>query len=172
MRERPLPVHARWLLAGLGSGFSPHAPGTMGSLACLLAIGAAYFSLGAAGLLWTAVGLGLAATAATLAWAERAIETPDGTGKKAHDPGWIVADEWAGQALAALGAWPTAVFAGMGKTVLALGCGFVLFRLFDVAKWGPIGAAERLPGALGIWLDDAVAGAAAGLLVAGAFAVA
>jgi len=35
---------------------------------------------------------------------------------------------------------------------------FLLFRFFDVSKWGPVGYMERLPGAWGILGDDIVAG--------------
>jgi phosphatidylglycerophosphatase A len=45
---------------------------------------------------------------------------------------------------------------------------FLLFRLFDIVKPGPVRMAERLPGGLGVMADDVVAGilAAALLLVA------
>lgn len=36
--------------------------------------------------------------------------------------------------------------------------GFVLFRLFDIAKPVPIRRAERLPGGWGVMADDALAG--------------
>jgi phosphatidylglycerophosphatase A len=41
--------------------------------------------------------------------------------------------------------------------------GFVLFRLFDVIKPGPVSALEKLPAGWGIVLDDVAAGALAAL---------
>jgi phosphatidylglycerophosphatase A len=38
---------------------------------------------------------------------------------------------------------------------------FALFRLFDVWKPGPVGWADRQPGAFGVMADDLVAGALA-----------
>jgi len=40
---------------------------------------------------------------------------------------------------------------------------FVLFRAFDILKPGPIGWADRRGGALGVMLDDVIAGAFAAL---------
>jgi phosphatidylglycerophosphatase A len=75
------------------------------------------------------------------------------------DPGWVVIDEGAGQALA-LAALPAA--SGWPGVLLA----FALFRVLDIAKPGPVGWADRQPGALGVLLDDLFAGglAAIGLL--------
>ena len=42
---------------------------------------------------------------------------------------------------------------------------FVLFRLFDIWKPGPVGWADRRKGPTGVMLDDVVAGALAGLVV-------
>jgi len=42
---------------------------------------------------------------------------------------------------------------------------FVSFRFFDIIKLGLIGWADNLDGALGVLLDDILAGTAAGLTV-------
>ena len=42
---------------------------------------------------------------------------------------------------------------------------FALFRLFDITKPGPIGWADRQPGAFGIMADDVLAGAAAAIVL-------
>ena len=42
---------------------------------------------------------------------------------------------------------------------------FVLFRLFDVVKPGPVRTAERLPGGLGVMADDVVAGVLVAILL-------
>ena len=75
------------------------------------------------------------------------------------DPSWVVSDEVAGMALAAAApaAWG---HASVGIVAVA----FVLFRVFDVWKPGPIRRAEALPGAYGILVDDLVAGALAGAI--------
>lgn len=70
-----------------------------------------------------------------------------------EDPGWFVADEGAGM-LIALAALPAATWPG----VLAA---FALFRLLDIAKPWPVSWADRQAGALGVMLDDLVAGAIA-----------
>jgi phosphatidylglycerophosphatase A len=97
------------------------------------------------------LGFLVAATAAGF-WSAGRAETLLG-GK---DPGAIVIDEVAGMALAVVLVPPTP---------WPLAAGFVLFRLFDVVKPFPAGAVQRAPGAVGVMVDDLVAGAyaAAGL---------
>lgn len=74
------------------------------------------------------------------------------------DPGWVVIDEVAGTLVAAIGltGWPWLV-------------AVVVARLADIFKVLPgVGQAESLPGAIGITMDDVVAGLyglAAGWLV-------
>lgn len=66
-----------------------------------------------------------------------------------QDPGWIVIDEVAGTllALVALTGWPWLV-------------ALVVARAADIFKVLPgVGQAERLPGAIGVTMDDIVAGA-------------
>jgi phosphatidylglycerophosphatase A len=67
----------------------------------------------------------------------------------AKDPGAIVVDEVAGMALS--------VFA-VPLTPAVLVVAFVLFRIFDVVKPFPADAAQRLPGGVGVVVDDLVAG--------------
>ena len=50
-------------------------------------------------------------------------------------------------------------------TPTTLVAGFVLFRIFDVAKPFPANVVQRLPGGLGVMLDDLVAGLYALLLL-------
>ena len=68
----------------------------------------------------------------------------------ARDPGAIVVDEVAGMTLAVL---------TLPLTAGALAVAFVLFRIFDILKPFPAGAAQRLPGGFGVMVDDLVAGA-------------
>jgi phosphatidylglycerophosphatase A len=54
----------------------------------------------------------------------------------------------------------------VGTRIASVLAAFVLFRLLDVWKPGPIGWLERLPGGWGIMADDLLGGAVAGALVA------
>ncbi len=133
------------IASGFYSGRSPKAPGTAGSLAAAL-IGAGLLAL-APVLLWPAC---LAATTAGF-WAVPRVATAD------EDPGWVVIDEFAGQFLA---------MTTLGHfTWQGVAAAFVLFRLFDIAKPGPIGCIDRQGGAFGIMADDLFAGAAAALIL-------
>lgn len=135
---------ARLIASGFGSGYAPKAPGTAGSLAALV--------IGAGLLLLPPWVLPVAVLAASLAglWA---IPVAGGT----DDPGWVVVDEFAGQWLA--------MVALAAPTPLGLLAAFVLFRLLDILKPGPIGWADRQHGAAGVMGDDLIAGAiAAGIL--------
>ena len=137
---------ARWVASFGGSGLLPGAPGTAGSAAALLP-GVALLWLHPMALLggvFGVVALGL--------WAIEAAGADD-------DPGWVVIDEVAGQWIALL--------ALAHPSLLGTLAAFVAFRLFDVVKVGPVGWAERLPGAVGVIADDVVAGLLAAVLVGG-----
>jgi phosphatidylglycerophosphatase A len=154
MELRPVRRLAAFIAAGFGSGWAPKAPGTGGSLVGLL-IGGALLHL-APLLLLTGT---LVATYGGL-WAIRAATGLPwlAGGKTANDdPGWIVIDEIAGQMLSLL--------ALHRPSILGLAAAFALFRLFDIAKPGPIGWADSRGGAAGIMADDILAGAAAGLIL-------
>ena len=135
---------ARLVASGFGSGYVRRAPGTAGSLLALL-IGAV--------LLWVGpTAVALAAALAVLGgwWAVRAVQAGD-------DPGWVVADEFAGQWIALL---------GLARPTLAgLTAAFVLFRVLDIAKPGPVGWADRQHGPMGVMADDVIAGAIAAALL-------
>jgi len=133
-------------LGGLGR-VVPTAPGTVASLlALILAWGLASVH----GQLLVAIGA-IAATAVGF-WAAELYARRRGS----KDPSECVIDEVAGQLIACTFAPRTFVFFGLA---------FLLFRLFDIVKPWPIGAAERLPGGLGIMADDVVAGALAGIII-------
>lgn len=138
-----------------GIGLLPWAPGTWGALAAL-PLAWALYTLGGA------VALIVATIAATLAgWWATAIETRGGD----PDPSEIVIDEVVGQWIAL---WPVAIGAAMnGIEPLRLWpgiiAGFVLFRLFDILKPGPVGWADRLHSPLGVMLDDVIAGVLAAI---------
>ena len=137
-------VKWRLIASGLGCGFAPFAPGTLASAVTLLP-GALMLHLSPAALPAAAL-----IAALTGLWVIRAAHV-------VGDPGWVVIDEIAGQLLALCGLAHASV-AG----VLAA---FVIFRLLDVAKPGPIGWADRQGGPAGIMADDVIAGAiTAGIL--------
>ncbi len=135
----------------LGAGHIRPAPGTWGS-AVALPWGWLLHILGGFPLL-------LVSTAAAFAagWWATIQMTRDSDD---HDPSEIVIDELAGQWIAILplsySAWT------MDLDILRLWPGwiaaFVLFRLFDIWKPGPIGWADRRGDALGVMLDDVIAG--------------
>jgi phosphatidylglycerophosphatase A len=130
-----------WVAAGFGAGFSPRAPGTVGSLAALLPW---WFLLRHLPL--PAYLAMLAATFALGCWAAHwTIRTT-----KIEDPGLVVWDEYVGMWIALLLAPPGWVWIVVG---------FGLFRLFDIWKPWPVSwADDKLHGGFGAMLDDAIAG--------------
>jgi phosphatidylglycerophosphatase A len=151
---------ARWVALGFGSGLSPKAPGTVGTLwgwVAFLVLDRLWL-----GLPWgvvIALGLLVGLWACTLTARHLGVA----------DPGSIVWDEIVAIWLI-LWLWMPA---GFWAQLLA----FVLFRYFDAAKPGPVGWADRRfklrPGeaigwrqGLGILLDDLVAAACTLLVLA------
>jgi phosphatidylglycerophosphatase A len=142
---------AHWLSLGFGSGLSPVAPGTAGTLW-------AWLSFHVISLWLTPAGWGLLLAGGTVVgwWACTRTAQALGTG----DPGPVVWDE-------VLAFWAV-LWLIMPVGLWGQALAFVLFRCFDAAKPGPVGWADRLfkgrPGTppgwrqgLGILLDDAVA---------------
>lgn len=88
-------------------------------------------------------------------------------GSEDHDPSEIVVDELVGQWIALLplsfGAWH------VGAGILDLWPGWIAaflgFRFFDILKPGPVGWADRRGDALGVMLDDVIAGLFAAICV-------
>jgi phosphatidylglycerophosphatase A len=131
--------------SGFGSGYACWVPGTCGTLACV-ALWFATFSFIEARSLF--IGVGAAALMILVGTVAVIAATRNRPGSS--DPQWIVVDEWAGMLVALIGVYPENLY-----TVLLA---FLLFRLFDMWKPGPIGWAERFPGAYGVMADDVVAG--------------
>ncbi|THH38741.1 phosphatidylglycerophosphatase A [Aliishimia ponticola] len=151
---------ARMIGTVLGVGYIRPAPGTWGSLVALPWAWLLHV-LGGFPLLALAIVVGFAK-----GWWATQVMTRD---SEDEDPSEIVIDEVIGQwiAVAALSypAW------SMGLDILVLWPGwiaaFLLFRLFDIWKPGPVGWADRRGDALGVMLDDVIAGlfAALGIIV-------
>lgn len=131
-----------------GVGYSPVAPGTVGTLVALPLVAGLRRLAGGS----TPAYLALAAIVAAIAvWAAGRADAIFGE----HDSGRIVVDEVAGMAVAG---------ALLPPGWLALAVGFVLFRVFDVWKPFPAGRIDRgVGGGLGVVGDDLVAGLYAGL---------
>lgn len=127
-----------------GLGYAPVAPGTFGTLGGV-ALAALFGWTWPEHFLWLCL-----ASCAVLTW----IGRPCGNWAEVHfgrkDPGAFVLDEVAGYLIAV--AWWD--FTGWRHLIAA----FLLFRLFDIFKPPPARRLERLPGGLGIMVDDLVAG--------------
>jgi len=134
------PAHV--ISLGIGSGLAPFAPGTFGTLVGLFAARWLQPMVGD-----TVFFLGLAVAFALSVWA--AGVTGRALGESDH--GSIVSDEVIAMALI------TAMLPGAAWKQL---WAFLLFRLLDIWKPGPIGWADRnVKGAFGVMLDDLIAAA-------------
>jgi phosphatidylglycerophosphatase A len=140
---------ARFIAAGCGTGYAPRAAGTVASAAAVLA--------GAMMLQVSPLLLALAAILATFG-GYAAIRRAGVEG----DPGWVVIDEFAGQWIALLALTTPPMSA---PTLPGLLAAFLLFRLFDITKLGPVGWADRRHGAFGIMADDVIAGIIAAIVL-------
>jgi phosphatidylglycerophosphatase A len=143
------PIH--FLAFGFGSGLSPIAPGTFGTLAAIPIY-----------LLFSHVGL-VAYIALTVFVTLIGIWICGESSRLlgVHDHGGIVWDEIAGYLI-------TMLFAPAGWIWLVIG--FVLFRLFDIWKPYPIRWIDKkVSGGLGIMLDDVLAGIYALIVLQGIY---
>jgi phosphatidylglycerophosphatase A len=140
IKPRPFRSPVQFLAFGFGSGLSPKAPGTMGTLAAI----PLYLLL--ATLPLPAYSLAVLVAAVLGIWICGRASRELGV----HDHGGIVWDEF-------VGFWITmwAVPSGLLWVV----AGFALFRLFDVLKPWPISWCDRhVHGGFGIMVDDVLAG--------------
>ncbi len=140
LRPRPFRSPVQFLAFGFGSGLSPRAPGTMGTVVAV----PLYWLFADWSLAWYS---GLVLLAALLGiWicgtASRELQV--------HDHPGIVWDEFVGYWITL---WAMPVDWGW---MLA---GFVVFRVFDIAKPWPISQLDRrVKGGFGIMVDDMLAG--------------
>jgi len=136
---------AAWIATFFGVGYCPVAPGTAGAAAGLLLF-AMLSHLSPMLYLLTCVALVFLGI-----WAAEEFSRQSGT----HDDGRIVIDEVAGQLLSLV----PLVLSGRSGSVPLVVTGFVLFRIFDVWKPGPVRWLERnLSGGAGVVMDDVLAG--------------
>ena len=122
------------------------APGTAGSAVAVLVLWLVPFSR-------PGVFLFLVAVTLVGTWAAHRAERLLGGAK---DPGAIVIDEVAGMTL---------TVAPFALTPAVLVVGFILFRIFDVTKPFPARASQRVPGGVGVMVDDLIAGLYALLVI-------
>lgn len=143
----------------LGLGLLPGAPGTWGSLFPAALFMAAGILFGPAAAIWTMAALLGVGCVVSVVCSPSVIAQ---TGRT--DPGQIVSDEVAGQALALLLAqWIAPVDFCLMPAFL-----FAFFRFFDIVKPWPCKTLEKLPAGWGILADDLAAGLwAAGVWIAG-----
>ena len=142
----PGPAAACLLATGFGSGSSPVAPGTAGSL-----VGLALF--------WPLRLLGEPACLGALALLFGTgviVSGHEARRAGVEDPGRVVVDEMVGM-------WATLLWLpwSLGTAI----AGFLLFRAMDVLKPYPARQLEGLPRGWGIMADDVMAGIYANLLL-------
>ncbi|MBV1914993.1 MAG: phosphatidylglycerophosphatase A [Pseudomonadales bacterium] len=142
------------LAFGFGSGLAPKAPGTAGTLAAIplfIALSQLPYDIYLGLCLLTFI-LGISICGASA----KALGVKDHSG--------IVWDEF-------VGLWVTLAFVPALfptelnlETLIYIFAGFVLFRIFDIAKPWPISWVDRyVGGGFGIMLDDLLAGLLAGI---------
>lgn len=141
------------LALGLGSGLSPKAPGTFGTLAAI-----PFYLLIAQGSLLAQTLVIILTFVVGISLCQR---TADALG--VHDHPAIVWDEFVGY-------WATMLavpLCGFEPGLLWIVFGFILFRLFDITKPWPIAWVDgKVSGGLGIMLDDLLAAVYAGGIMA------
>tara|TARA_B100001093_G_scaffold517219_1_gene598140 strand:- start:6777 stop:7244 length:468 start_codon:yes stop_codon:yes gene_type:complete len=134
-----------WIAVGLGSGLSPRAPGTTGTIGVLPLL---FFIWEGPLIVWIFGFLGLCGLSI---WSipEAGVQLRD------PDHGQIVIDEWAGMWLAA---FSIRFFTDL-TVWIGLFLGFLGFRIFDITKPGLVSWCERkLPVPWGVLMDDIAAG--------------
>jgi phosphatidylglycerophosphatase A len=128
----------KWVAVGLGFGYSPIMPGTVGTLWGIpLAWGVMQFSN-----CWVQSGICVLLTLLSIPICEVAEKVIGG-----KDPGCIVADEYLTLPIVIIGLTsPWAILSG-----------FVFHRIFDITKPPPIKQLQDIHGGFGITIDDFLA---------------
>lgn len=137
------------LSTGLGTGFCPGAPGTVGAFLGLLIWYGLSFLVSVNTLFWVTLLL-VVATTVVGAWTSKVMERYWG-----EDPRTVVIDEF-------VGTWIPCLVAGVAADHLMtaiLGLfGFAMFRVIDIVKTPMCRRLERVPDGWGVMLDDVLAG--------------
>jgi len=137
----------RLFATGLCTGYSPIAPGTVGSMLAMVV----YF-------LVPGFRDGMMLLIAIICFfigvvSAGKVEKTDG-----HDASIINVDE-------IMGMWLTLLFLPKGLSLIWFVIGFLLFRGFDIWKPFPINVSQKLPGGWGVMMDDVLAGVYANLVL-------
>lgn len=131
----------QFIASGFGSGLSPIAPGTMGTLAAM----PLWFLFALFLPTWGYIAVIIVAAFSGIIICQKASDELG-----VHDHGGIVWDEFVGLWITMICvpiSWPNAIL------------GFLIFRFFDVLKPWPIKVIdEKVTGGFGIMLDDILAG--------------
>lgn len=151
-----------------GSGMSPKAPGTMGSLAAAIVaypMALLFAKIGTPdlGIRGTSAGLNSAFLIAAIFVFFAAIPFVKKAMKdtQTEDPGWIVIDEVCGIFMSLAFISNASILAHPWALAVAFG----LFRFFDILKPLGIHKFEAFPGAWGVMADDLLGGIYAGILM-------
>ena len=138
---------AHWVAMGFGSGLSPWAPGTVGTLWAWASFLLMSYGLDSTQMAWVLT------AALPLGWW---VSTITADHMQVNDPSSIVWDE--------IAAFWWVLFIWMPTDFGGQLAAFILFRLFDAIKPGPVGWADQAfhgqgwRGGFGIMFDDVVAG--------------
>jgi phosphatidylglycerophosphatase A len=145
----------RWIATCFGLGWLPVAPGTWGSLPPAIVFGVLMCCSGSP--VVATIVMAVMAVLGSIACLCCAPASMAAVGK--NDPGEVVMDEFAGQALTFL-TMPLLLLRPLsgGECFFFALLGFLLFRAFDIAKPWPIKRLELLPSGWGILMDDLAAG--------------
>jgi len=152
----------RLLTSCFGLGRLPLAPGTWGSLPVVVIFGLmCQFHLSGPSISIVMAALAIAGSVICVKFAPAAIAATGNT-----DPREVVADELAGQAITFLAApLLSPEILSIRQIWIITAGGFLLFRLFDIAKPPPIRKLEKLPKGWGILADDLLAGVFAAIVL-------
>ena len=136
-----------------GLGYSPIAPGTVGSLFAVIIywLCPELNHLTFLSFILLLFFVGVYTSTATENYLIKKLGIGQG-----HDPSLIIIDEVVGM-LVALIAIP--------KTYHFIIAAFILFRIFDIVKPFPVNLSQKLPQGWGIMIDDLLAGIYANLLI-------
>jgi phosphatidylglycerophosphatase A len=147
---------ATWLATWFGYGFLKTAPGTWGTIGGI-PFGMIIIFLGG----FKAILASIIVIFAIGCWASSEFEKMSGE----HDNSAIVIDEVVGIWIAMI---PISITNSIDPLMLLMA--FVFFRLFDIFKPWPVGLCDRkIPGALGVMVDDILAGIYAAIIIAGLY---
>lgn len=140
-----MPIYHQLIATGLGVGFFPYGPGTMGALFAILIWYVLHFMVGTPYIIGITLALVLAFTFLG-AWSASVSERYWG-----EDPSRVVIDEVVGQ-------WIVLLAIPADFQVWHVVAALALFRFFDIVKPLGVRTMENLKGGWGIMADDILAG--------------